>query len=58
MTIGDKCTYIYYKCYCTVFFTPCDLMHMLSSFSHVQLCVTLWTVAHQSPLSMGFSRQE
>ena len=26
--------------------------------SHVQLCVTPWTVAHQTPLSMGFSRQE
>ena len=26
--------------------------------SHVQLFVTLWTVAHQGPLSMGFSRQE
>ena len=25
--------------------------------SHVQLCDT-WTVAHQAPLSMGFSRQE
>ena len=23
-----------------------------------QLCATLWIVAHQSPLSMGFSRQE
>ena len=31
---------------------------MQSHFSHVQLCVTLWTVAHQAPLSMGFSRQE
>ena len=28
------------------------------SLSHVQLYVTLWTVARQSPLSMGFSRQE
>ena len=28
------------------------------SLSHVQLCVTLWTTAHQAPLSMGFSRQE
>ena len=27
-------------------------------FSHVQLCATLWTVAHQAPLSMGFSRKE
>ena len=26
--------------------------------SCVQLFVTLWTVAHQNPLSMGFSRQE
>ena len=26
--------------------------------SHVQLCVTPWTVAHQPPLSLGFSRQE
>ena len=31
---------------------------MLSRFSHVQLSVTLWTVACQAPLSMGFSRQE
>ena len=30
----------------------------LSRFSHVLLCVTLWTVAHQVPLSLGFSRQE
>ena len=34
------------------------LLLLLSHFSHVQLCVTLWTVAHQAPLSMGFSRQE
>ena len=26
--------------------------------SHNQLFVTPWTVAHQAPLSMGFSRQE
>ena len=29
----------------------------LSCFSRVQLFVTLWTVACQVPLSMGFSRQ-
>ena len=28
---------------------------MLSLFSHVQLCATLWTAAFQIPLSMGFS---
>ena len=33
-------------------------MCVLSCFSHVQLFVTLWTVARQAPLSMGFSRQE
>ena len=32
--------------------------YMLSYFGHVQLFVTLWTVAFQAPLSMGFSRQE
>ena len=26
--------------------------------SYVQFYVTLWTVGHQAPLSMGFSRQE
>ena len=31
---------------------------MLSHFSCVQLFVTPWTAARQSPLSMGFSRQE
>ena len=31
---------------------------VLSCFSRVQLFVTIWTVARQSPLSMGFSRQE
>ena len=30
----------------------------LSHFSHVQLFVTLWTIACQAPPSMGFSRQE
>ena len=31
---------------------------MLNHFSRVQLFVTLWTIAHQAPPSMGFSRQE
>ena len=30
----------------------------LSYFSHARLFVTLWTIAHQAPLSMEFSRQE
>ena len=31
---------------------------MLSHFSHVWAFRTLWTIVHQAPLSMGFSRQE
>ena len=31
---------------------------MCCRFSHVRLFATLWTAAHQAPLSMGFSRQE
>ena len=30
----------------------------MSPFSCVWLCATLWTIARQAPLSMGFSRQE
>ena len=30
----------------------------VKSLSRVRLLVTPWTVAHQAPLSMGFSRQE
>ena len=31
---------------------------LISLFSLVQLFATPWTLAHQTPLSMGFSRQE
>ena len=34
------------------------VVRVLSCFSHVQLLVTLWSVACQAPLHMGFSRQE
>ena len=34
------------------------MLLLLSLFSHVRLCVTPWTVAHQAPLSPGFSRHE
>ena len=30
---------------------------LLKHFTHVRLFATPWTVAHQAPLSMGFSRQ-
>ena len=34
------------------------LLLLLSRFSRVQLCATLWTAALQAPPSLGFSRQE
>ena len=41
---------------CTQVMTKVSLL--LSRFSHARLFVTLWTVAYQAPLAMGFSRQE
>ena len=35
----------------------CVCVHVYM-FSHIQHFVTLWTVAHQAPLSMGPSKQE
>ena len=37
---------------------PRWILRACCHLSHVRLFVTLWTVAHQAPLSMGFSRQE
>ena len=34
------------------------IARILSCFSHIWLFVTLWTVAYQASLSMGFSMQE
>ena len=34
------------------------LLLLLSRFSHVWLCATPWTAAHQTPASLWFSRQE
>ena len=31
---------------------------VLSCFSYIRLFATLWTVAHEAPLSTGFSRQD
>ena len=42
----------------TVVQTCLFMMFVLSGISYVWLLVTPWTVAHQGPLSMGFSRQE
>ena len=46
-TVAHKGQFIKVMCVC-----------MLSCFSCVWLCASLWTVARQAPLSMGSSRQE
>ena len=46
----ERQAYYWRVCVCVC---ACTLSH----FSHVQLFASLWTVAHQAPLSMGFSRQ-
>jgi len=42
---------------CAVQYSSCACGHA-KSLSHVQLFATVWTAAHQAPLSMGFSRRE
>ena len=41
----------------TMTYYPAMLLLLLSRFSHVRLCATPETAAHQDPLSLGFSRQ-
>ena len=41
-----------------ILLTTNEIKVKVKSLSWVRLFVTLWTVAHQAPPSMGFSRQE
>ena len=45
---------------CEWIFPPNPLMCacLLGRFSCILLFATLWAIAHQDPLSMGFSRQQ
>ena len=48
-------TFIFFFLFCTSsILRAC----MQSCFSHVRICATLWTAAHQAPPSIGVSRQE
>ena len=40
------------------YFYACKVKVKVKLLSRVQFFATLWTVAHQAPPSMGFSRQE
>ena len=44
--------------YGQIFFRVTYFLNVLSHCSRVRLFVTLWGVARQAPLSMGFLRQE
>ena len=63
MSSLEKCLFIFYALiksgYLAIFF-QCSLYvrFVLSCFSCVQLFATLWAVANQALLSMGFFRQE
>ena len=50
--------YIYCITGCRITFISHLLLLLLSHFSHVRLCATPETAAHQAPPSLGFSRQE
>ena len=45
-------------CYIISFVFVCMCVYVLNHFSHVQIFVTVWTVAWQAHLFMGFSRKE
>ena len=55
--LNSQGTFIFFFLY-THTHTHTHIFIVVHSLSHVQLFVTSWTVAHQAPLSMWFSRQE
>ena len=50
--------FLYQGCVVCVCVCVCANKRVAGTLSHAQLFVTPWTVAHQAPLSMEFSRQE
>ena len=52
------CVYTYMCMHVCMCVCVCIYVYVLSHFSCVCLSATLWTVASQSPLFMGFPRQE
>ena len=56
LSLSNNLLRVYRKAVC-VCVCVCVCMHA-QLLNHVQLFVTLWTVAHQALLSMGFFRQE
>ena len=50
-----KCICMYAYVYCVY---KCIACAVLTCFSHIWFFLTPWTITHQAPLSLGFSRQE
>ena len=49
---------MYYHIGCYIKMLVFQILLLVKLLSRVRLFVTPWTVANQTPLSMGFSRQE
>ena len=60
MKFSAQFSLLWYSVLCTLAALVSLYSHacVLGLFSRVRLFVMLWVVAHQPPLSMGFSRQE
>ena len=58
LTISSDCSEVHYILGVVVFLYKVIVLLLLSRFSHVRLCATPETAAHQAPPSLGFSRQE
>ena len=54
ITLGSVSLILTFACHCFCFYES----ESEATQSHVRLFVTLWTVAYQTPPSMGFSGQE
>ena len=54
----DRAQRIFRAMKLSVWYSNSGCACMLGHFTCVWLFATLWTVAHQAPLSMGFSKQE
>ena len=52
------CSFILDSCFLSRAISTIFQFAMLSHFSHVWLFAVLWTITQQTPLSMGFPRQE
>ena len=56
-TVNNNMFILHFQAF-TFYFLIILVMHVTSVTPVVSDSVTLWTVAQQAPLSMGFSRQE